>query len=221
MKNNSILKSDNQIVRVLAVKDNQIFVIDCCKRNMPQWANTQDYTSWEEITESELLEYTSVLLPDIDTMDAKGIKTINERFTMISDVLPVLTDSTKRNRAITKISVQMNLSKQTIRNYLCLYLVYQNKAILAPKPSMSDSTLTADEKNMRWALNKFFYTRNQNSLKTAYTLMIKERYCDGCGQLLPVYPTYNQFRYFYRKHKKMQTYYISRDGIKSYERNNR
>lgn len=51
--------------------------------------------------------------------------------------------------------------------------------------------------------------------------MLKEKYCDVCGVLLPEYPTFYQFRYFYRKHKSMQTYYISRDGLKSYQRNNR
>jgi len=74
---------------------------------------------------------------------------------------------------------------------------------------------------MRWALNKFFYTKNKNSLMTAYTLMLKEKYCDQQGQLVAAYPSFDQFRYFYRKTKKMQQYYISRDGIKDYQRNNR
>ena len=28
--------------------------------------------------------------------------------------------------------------------------------------------LTEDEKNFRWALNKFFYTKHKNTLRTAY-----------------------------------------------------
>lgn len=51
--------------------------------------------------------------------------------------------------------------------------------------------------------------------------MLKEKYCDTYGNLLPEYPTFNQFRYFYRKHKNMQNYYISLDGIKKYQRNHR
>ena len=35
------------------------------------------------------------------------------------------------------------------------------------------------------------------------------------------YPTFYQFRYFYRKTKNMQNYYISRNGLKNYQRNNR
>ena len=51
--------------------------------------------------------------------------------------------------------------------------------------------------------------------------MLKEKYCDSEGQLIENYPTFNQFRYFYRKHKKMQNYYISRNGLTNYQRNNR
>ena len=51
--------------------------------------------------------------------------------------------------------------------------------------------------------------------------MLKSKYCDGEGKLLPSYPSFHQFRYYYRKTKRMQTFYISRDGIKSYQRNNR
>lgn len=81
--------------------------------------------------------------------------------------------------------------------------------------------MTDDEKNIRWALNKFFYTQNKNSLNTAYTLMLKDKYCNAEGVLLPQYPSFYQFRYYYRNHKKTQNYYISRNGIKNYQRNNR
>ena len=126
-----------------------------------------------------------------------------------------------RTEKINEASATYNLSKQTVRNYLCLYLVYQNKAVFAPKQRAQDTELSQDEKNMRWALNKFFYTKNKNSLKTAYTFMLKNKYCDESGALISEYPSFYQFRYFYRKTRNMQNYYISRDGIKSYQRNKR
>lgn len=70
-------------------------------------------------------------------------------------------------------------------------------------------------------MNKFFYTQNKNSLKTAYIFMLKNKYCDENGELAENYPTFYQFRYFYRKTKNMQNYYISRNGLKNYQRNNR
>ena len=81
--------------------------------------------------------------------------------------------------------------------------------------------LTQDEKNMRWALNKYYYTQKKQSISTAYTQMVKEKYCDREGRLQGHYPSIHQFRYFYRKNRKMQTYYISRNGLKDYQRNYR
>lgn len=113
-----------------------------------------------------------------------------------------------------------NVSKQTIRKYLCMYLVYQDIYVLAPLPKM-ERALTRDEKNIRWALNKYFYNVKKNTLKTVYKMMLKEKYCDKSGKLLEEYPTFYQFRYFYRKHKKMGNYFISREGITEYQRNHR
>ena len=63
--------------------------------------------------------------------------------------------------------------------------------VLAPKERMKEKELTQDEKNMRWALNKYYYTKAKQSISTAYTLMLKEKYCDGEGRLLelPVHPS--------------------------------
>ena len=74
---------------------------------------------------------------------------------------------------------------------------------------------------MRWALNKFYFSYQKHSLNTAYTMMLKAKYCDGNSELFEKYPTFNQFRYFYRKRKNNQTYYISRNGLTNYQRNNR
>ncbi len=221
MRKNDLLRCGDSILRVLDVKGGKAFVIDCRKRNIPYWMPLSDLKEYTEIAEQELLECFPVSLPDVDSMDANSRRVTNERFTMIAAILPIVSDFQKRNQAIATAASEKGISRQTVINHLCLYLVYQNKTVLAPKPCLSNTTLTANEKNFRWALNKFFYTKNKNSLKTAYTLMLKERYCDGYGVLLPEHPTFNQFRYFYRKHKKLQTYYISRNGIKDYQRNHR
>ena len=93
--------------------------------------------------------------------------------------------------------------------------------MLLPKVCKKDNVLTVDEKNMKWALNKFFYSKDRQSLKSTYTIMLKEKYCDSYGVLFDTYPSFYQFRYFYRKTKNMQTYYISRDGLSNYQRNKR
>ena len=47
------------------------------------------------------------------------------------------------------------------------------------------------------------------------------KYCDDYGKLVETHPTFNQFRYFYRKTKSIEKYLISRNGIKDYQKNNR
>ncbi len=146
---------------------------------------------------------------------------MQDRYTMIASVLPFITDNTMRSKAIETVAKENDVSKQTVRNYLCLYLAYMDIKALAPKMKSTTTELTPDEKNMRWALNKYFYTRSKNSLMTAYTMILKEKYCSSTGELAEQYPSFYQFRYFYRKTRKLQNYYISRDGLTHYQRNNR
>ena len=152
-------------------------------------------------------------------VDAQRI--MRERFTIITGVIPYIMDKGKRSQMIVQAAAEHGVCRKTVRHYLSLYLAYQDVTVLAPKGSAVEKALNGDEKNIRWALNKFYYTKNRNSLRTAYTLMLKERYCDEGGNLLPEYPSFHQFRYFYRKHKNLQNYYISREGIRQYQRDHR
>ena len=219
--NNQLLQHDNQLVRVLNSTADRVFIIDCIKRTMPVWTDAESLKEYAPCSENDLQEITDTFLIDLDTLDAESRKTAYERYTMIAPLLPFVSDQKKRKELINSIASMKSISKQTIRYYLCLYLVYQNIAILISKQRAKESVLSQDAKNMRWALNKFFYTKHKNSLSVAYTLLLKEKYCDSLGNLLPEYPSFYQFRYFYRKTKKMQTYYISRDGLKDYQKNNR
>lgn len=216
---NQLLEHDGHFVRILETHLSKVFLIDCLKRNMPEWRERDELQQYVSCPEIYLQEVSHIFLSDIS--DAKSKKIMYERFTMISPVLPFITDTQKRKEIIHSVSVANGISKQTIRHYLCLYLAYQDISVLAPKENRKNVCLSQDEKNMRWALNKFFYTKHKNSLNTAYLFLLKEKYCDAMGNLLPEYPSFYQFRYFYRKTKKMQTYYISRNGLKDYQKNNR
>lgn len=220
MKNKDIIACGASLYRVLNVADDTIFVMDCLKPKMPYWISIAE-ADCKYVTEQELYERTGKVNTALDDLDAVRRRVALNRYTIIAGVLPFLTDVNMRGEIIKRLANEHNLSAQTIRNYLYEYLVYQNTAVLAPKPKDKDKKLTPDQKNMRWALNKFFYTKYKNSLKTAYALMLKNKYCDEFGVLKAEYPTFNQFRYFYRTHRKLQTYYIARDGIKDYQRNNR
>lgn len=220
MKNKSLFYNPKtkEIFRILDSKDSEILVINCTKKQMPYWTEFNSISSCRLITEDELQDMTGIHFQKL-TVPSKKYKYAQERFSLISNIIPVIGNKNKRTQMIRIISETNNCSKQTIKNILCQYLIYQNIAALAPQKN-NEKELTTDEKNMRWALNKFFYTKNKNSLSTAYVMMLKEKYTDEYNNLLP-HPTIHQFRYFYRKTKKMETYYISRDGIKDYQRNHR
>ena len=213
MKKNDLIKTGSSIFRILSVGVN-VLAIDCEKKTMPQ------FFSYDFFNDGETINYISSDYLDFDELSPADRKITQQRYTMIASAVSVLDDVKQRNLMLENSSKQFGISKQTLRSYLCTYLVYQDIAALSPKHSKGKE-LTQDQKNMRWALNKFFYTRNQNSLPTAYTMMLKAKYCDDYGKLLSDYPSFNQFRYFYRKHRKMENFFISRDGIKGYQMNNR
>jgi len=189
---------------------------------MPVWVGRSALDAFSECTDKVVNEATNFTVTDIENLNADQRKTMYDRYTLITPTLPFIADERMRSKVIVSTAIENNISKQTIRNYLCLYLAYMNIIVLAPRKRLGDDAeLTQDEKNIRWALNKFFYTTKKQSLMTAYTMMLKEKYCDSMGILENTYPSFYQFRYFYRKTKKMQNFYISRDGLKNYQRNNR
>lgn len=215
MQKNDLLRRDNTILRVLAVREDAVLVINCSKLTMPKWLPKTELTVFESCTEEELSAATGVVVCTLDKLSAEDRRIVHERYTLIAGILPFICDEKQKSAVIAKISAENHVSKQTIRRYLCLYMAYQDLSVLAPKQKVENKELTVAEKNMRWALNKYYYTKNKNSLHTAYTLMLKAKYCDKSGNLLAEYPSIHQFRYFYRKHKKLQTYYISRTGMKN------
>jgi len=212
MKKFELMRLGDRVLRVLEVREDRVLVIDCIKRTMPVWVDITTLDSYVQQEEDTISD---------DALTAEQKKVMQERYTMIVPVLSVVGDGRKRSEVISSIAETYDVSKQTVRKYLCQYLSALDITALVPKSKSSEPTLTKDEKNMRWALNKYFYTQHKNSLKTAYTMMLKEKYCSSTGELNESYPSFYQFRYFYRKTRKLQNYYISRNGLTNYQRNNR
>lgn len=221
MQKNELYRNNNSIIRVLEIKNNAVLVIDCINKTMPQWIGVSFFEDWTKCSDEILHEITGIELQDIKTVSPEDFKVAHQRYTMIAPIIMVLTDQDKKNEMIELIFTNEKISKQTLRKYLCLYLIYQDISVLIPKTKNTDNQLSQDEKNIRWALNKFYFSFYKHSLKTAYTMMLKAKYCDINGELISTYPTFYQFRYFYRKYKTKQTCYISRNGLTNYQRNNR
>lgn len=144
-----------------------------------------------------------------------------QRYTMIASILPFIGDMDMRSQRIRQVAKEYHISTQTIRKYLCCYLVHQRISSLAPKKREEKESLSKDEKNMRWALNKYYYTTKKQTLSFVYKQMLKEKYCNERGRLKEKYPSFYQFRYFYRKYNKKSNEIISRYGLSYYQRNER
>ena len=218
-RNHRIIRHEDTILRIMDTEEDKVLAIDCVKRGMPKWISLSGLKDGMEISEEDFGKEMQREIPE--EISASARKTMHERFTIISGILPCIGDKRKRSQRIADAAEKYKVSQNTVKNYLGLYLAYQDISVLAPKEKKKKRELTQDEKNMRWALNKFYYTKEKQSLSTVYTLMLKEKYCDQNGKLQDYYPSMHQLRYFYEKTKKMQTYYISRDGLKDYQRNHR
>ncbi len=216
MKNHDLLTYGDTLFRVLEVEPERLFVIDCGKKSMPKWIRADSFSEEHVVTTDPRIN-----TADINGMEPDRRRIAHERFTMISPILPFILNKKRRCSVIEQIAAERGISSQTVAQYLWLYLAHQNIAALAPKEPPAPRELTADEKNFRWALNKFFYTRYGHTLTMTYTLMLKEKYCDKDGVLLPDHPSFYQLRYFYRTHFKAQNYHISRMGMSHYRRNHR
>ena len=216
-----ILTKENEsaryIYRVLDMAE-EVLVIDCIKKNMPVWKSFDFFNDFIELQEEVMRDVFNTL----ENMDAEECKTAYQRYNMIYGIIPFIANEEMRAEAINKIAESNGITKQTVRKYLCEYLATMDVKSLVPKKQRdSKRPLTKDEKNIRKSLNKWYYTTKKRTLKSVYNLMLKNFYCDTEGRLLENYPSYYQFRYFYRKYNKKQTEYISRNGLSYYQRNQR
>lgn len=220
MKNRTLLRKENQFLRVLKTNEDMVLVIDCVKKAMPSWVEQESMKDFLECEEQELLDYLKVSFEDKEKLSEKRRRVMNKRYAMLQGIIVFIGNQDLRSQAIALAEKEYKLSKQTIRYYLCQYLSLNDIRVLAPH-ERAVKPITEDEKNMRWALNRFYYNINKHTLKTAYTMLLKEKYCDGNGKLLEHYPSYYKFRYYFRKTKDLQKLHITREGLVNYQRNTR
>lgn len=220
-KKNEIYYHGDDFIRLLEIREDSCLVIDCIKDTMPVWKPLETLSGYSIMEEEDLYKLKLFEPVEEDTIASERKQIMHKRYTIIAPVLSFIGNETMRSHVIGVVADERSVSKQTIRQYLKRYLVLQHIQALLPTERCIDKDLTDDQKNMRWGLNKYFYTYEKNSLHTAYVKMLQAKYCDEAGKLVERYPSFYQFRYFYRKTRKMENYYISRDGLTNYQRNNR
>lgn len=224
MKKNKLLKKGEHIVRILAEEGNDVLYIPCRRINssMPRWCSVSDFEDYNPCTEEELLELHDINIVTEEELEPGERNDARQRYTIIAPVLGCLEDEKIRAQMIERTAKEHGITKQTVRNYLKMYLTYNSISALVRKHrTTKEKTVTENEKNIRWAVNKYVYSRKKHSLNTAYKLMLREKYTDSNGVLAEGYPSFNQFRYWYAKSKKFMSYYISREGKTGFMKDNR
>lgn len=219
MQKLGLIRFDGQIHRILSVGDQKTLLMNCNDLSMPKWVDSSSILNCEHCTEEELLVNTEIT--DYDSLSAEKKKLAHKRYTMVAPILAFVADEYMRTRTIYQVAESCGVTRQTIRRYLYLFLAYQRLEALVQAEKSSGKVLSADEKNFRWAINKFYYSSAKHTLRGTYLLMLKEKYTDARGVLLDKYPAFHRFRYFYNKTKNLQSYYISREGLTCYQRNHR
>ena len=221
MRQNDLLKSDTgDHLRVLLYGDQQSYVVNCQRCKMPFPISTPSLLQMEKMPQ----DMYRLLALDEDVSDRQRQQR-DRRAELIAPLLAeeCICDKSYRNRVLREIVSVNSVSRKTVLQYLWLYWVYQSKNALLPseKSNAEKRPLSTDEKAIRWALNKFYYTPQKQSLQTAYKMMLHAKYCDAKGKLKPDYPSFWQFRYYFRQHRDPISESISREGIKAYQRNHR
>ena len=121
MKQIQLYQKDGRIIRVLKVNDDKAFIIDCMKQTMPEYMRLQELEEYVLVTDCK---YNAEV--DLETLPAEIKRVAYERYTLIAGILPYIEDKGMRTNQIEAVAVDSGMSKQTIRKYLCKYLVYQS-----------------------------------------------------------------------------------------------
>lgn len=221
MRVNDIFAAENgEHIRILLCSEEQCYAVSCQHFRMPFLLSAHELKGMNSISDEE---YTIFTIDD-DISAAQRCER-DRRFALIKPLLDnaCIYDKPHRNEIVKQIVGEHSVSRRTLLQYLWKYWVYQSKNILLPtgRTSAKAHELTADEKAIRWALNKYYYTPQKQSLQTAYKMMLRAKFCDAQGKLKPDYPTFWQFRYYFRQHRDPISETISRQGLKAYQRNHR
>ena len=107
----------------------------------------------------------------------------------------------------------------TVRTVLRLYFRYlASGVILADKPRERRRNPDFER-----AIQKYYYSSRQFSLRAAYEMMILEHYMDDTGQIKEDAPSYHTFRHYFYDHQFHRTPQktIAREGLSAYQRDHR
>ena len=79
LQKNQLLQNGTQLIRILDIEADRVFIIDCIKRIMPVWTDVESINEYVPCSEDTLQEITDTILIDLDNLDSESRKTAYER----------------------------------------------------------------------------------------------------------------------------------------------
>lgn len=125
-------------------------------------------------------------------------------------------DSKARRRKAQEIA---DANGVTVRTVLRLYFRYiSSGVILENKPRERRRNPDFER-----AIQRYYYSSRQFSLRAAYEMMILEHYMDDTGQIKEDAPSYHTFRHYFYDHRlhQLPQKIIAREGLSAYQRDHR
>lgn len=185
-------------------------------------------TGPQYISAGMVCELEPVSPPQVITSEAYvsplKLKSAEKRRSIISSLIEddvCVVDKKSRNIKISQAAKQSGSSEKSVRRWYYIYLAQGERGLVPQNTGRSNSGAKKHEESFRWALNKYYYSARKMTLRQVYELMLLGRYAGQNGELSEDYPSFDQFKYYYRKHDSTFQSAVSRDGKTDYGRNTR
>lgn len=202
--------------RLLAIKEGIWFI---------QYANPRSpfLLSYDAYTYSRMTRVSPPQSKFSKPFTERALATCKKRLSLIEPLIQderAIVDKDYRNKLINKVSSTHNYSQRTIRQWFFAFLAQGEEGLYSKPRIKSTKALTTNQKNIRWALNRYYFSSWQLSLRNTYNMMLLKKYSDEENNLLSTYPSFSQFRYFYyTKAQNPVKKVIARKGISYYQKN--
>lgn len=84
MKKHDLLKDVNNVIKVLEIQTDMIFIIDCVKRTMPVWVKYSALDAFSVSTDEVLIQITNFIATDIENLNTDQKRTMCDRYKVCS-----------------------------------------------------------------------------------------------------------------------------------------
>lgn len=209
-------RQESTFYRQLLQEGNSAWIINMNGETAPQQVSSEFLKTLEVVPADAMVEIT------LDS-SAENVN-IQKRLKIIKPLIEenvYIKSKPQRLALARKIADKNALSSRTVLRYYFAYLA-QGVPGLAPASRKKKALpKNKDQKNIEKALNQFFYSASRMTLHMAYEMMLLNYYKTPDGLLNPAHPTYNQFRYHFRKTRNLKKEIVTRQGIGEFQKNQR